>query len=226
MTVEVATRNIADESSAVRRWYLAAEFGLLFVGLPTLYFFDAIPFPMIPTLVLIATACTIALLRDTSFDRKSFWGGAGVTTSMRRIVPLFMASAVFIGLAVAFFEPDRLFELFKRNQVLWLAIMILYPLFSVYPQEIIYRTFLFHRYQSLFQHRWLMITMSTIAFGYVHIVFENVLAVVMTMVGGLLFASTYAQSRSTLLVSIEHALYGCFIFTIGLGWYFYGGAVR
>ena len=40
-----------------------------------------------------------------------------------------------------------------------------------------------------------------------------------------LFARTYAGSRSFLQAVVEHSLWGNFIFTIGLGWYFYGGAI-
>lgn len=213
-------------SSVARRSYLAAEFGLLFVGMPTLYALDAIPLPMIPVLVLVALGCTFTMWRDPTFDRSAFWNRAAIRPYLRQILLTFFASALIIGLGVALFEPSRLFELVNRNPVLWLAIMVFYPLLSVYPQEIIYRTFLFHRYQSLFRNPWTMIAVSALAFGYVHIVFENTLSVVMTVIGGVLFAWTYARSASTLLVSIEHALYGCFIFTIGLGWYFYGGAVR
>ena len=43
---------------------------------------------------------------------------------------------------------------------------------------------------------------------------------------GLIFASTYAKSKSLALVTIEHGLYGNFLFFIGLGWYFYGGAIN
>ena len=48
----------------------------------------------------------------------------------------------------------------------------------------------------------------------------------MTAVGGYLFARTYARSESTLMVSLEHALWGDFLFTVGLGWYFWGGSIR
>ena len=45
--------------------------------------------------------------------------------------------------------------------------------------------------------------------------------------GGLFFADTYAKTRSLAAVYFEHALYGCYLFTIGLGFYFYhGNAVR
>jgi len=39
-----------------------------------------------------------------------------------------------------------------------------------------------------------------------------------------LFAWRYQQSGSLFTSSLEHALYGCLMFTIGLGEYFYKGA--
>ena len=41
-----------------------------------------------------------------------------------------------------------------------------------------------------------------------------------------IFASTYSKTKSLALVTIEHGLYGISLFLIGLGWYFYGGAVH
>ena len=67
---------------------------------------------------------------------------------------------------------------------------------------------------------------SALVFSYGHIVFENSLAVGLSFIGGLLFARTYVSTRSTFAAAFEHALYGCFIFTIGLGQYFYHGVVR
>ena len=58
------------------------------------------------------------------------------------------------------------------------------------------------------------------------VVFRNVLSVVLTLVGGWLFARRYQRTRSLLAVSVEHALYGVLAFTVGLGALFYHGAVR
>jgi membrane protease YdiL (CAAX protease family) len=57
-------------------------------------------------------------------------------------------------------------------------------------------------------------------------VFENWIAPTATFFGGLLFAWTYDRTRSALVAGLQHAAFGCYIFTIGLGWYFYYGAVR
>jgi len=44
--------------------------------------------------------------------------------------------------------------------------------------------------------------------------------------GGWLFGGTYRRSRSLGLVCLEHALYGDLIFTVGLGQYFFHGALH
>ena len=69
-----------------------------------------------------------------------------------------------------------------------------------------------------------MIFASGAAFAYMHIVFKNPLALLLTFTGGLLFAMTYADTRSLMISAIEHTLYGNYLFTIGLGKYLYLGA--
>jgi uncharacterized protein len=102
--------------------------------------------------------------------------------------------------------------------------MVLYPVLSVYPQGIIYRAFFFERYRTLFPNSVLLIVASAVAFSFAHIIFRNAIAVIFTLVGGLLFAWRYADTASLFTSSFEHALYGCWMFTIGLGHYFYRGA--
>jgi membrane protease YdiL (CAAX protease family) len=91
------------------------------------------------------------------------------------------------------------------------------------PQAITHRAFLFHRYRLLFKG-WPMVFASAVAFSYMHIVFNNPLALLLTFAGGILFAKTYEDTGSLAISSIEHALYGNFLFTIGLGKYLYLGA--
>jgi len=51
------------------------------------------------------------------------------------------------------------------------------------------------------------------------------LAPALTLAGGLLFAFRYAQTGSLATSCFEHALYGCWLFTVGLGQNFYHGTV-
>ena len=106
---------------------------------------------------------------------------------------------------------------------MWAAVCLLYPLLSVYPQEIMFRTFFFHRYSDLFRRPSVAIAVNAVLFGWAHVIVHNTMAMLLTTVGGLLFASSYARSRSTLLVAVEHALYGDFVFSVGIGGMFVNG---
>jgi membrane protease YdiL (CAAX protease family) len=101
--------------------------------------------------------------------------------------------------------------------------MVIYPLLSVYPQELIYRAFLFHRYTRQLKNEKNIIHLSAIAFSFGHIIYFHPLSIILTLFGGYLFAWTYSRTHSLLAVSFEHALYGCLLYAIGLGRFFYTG---
>jgi len=200
---------------------------LVFLGFPVFLYFIRYSFRswIIPTLLLTATVCLIVLLRDRGFDRNRLWNRRDFGQHLRRSVLVFVPAAALLTVIVAALTPDLLLQLPRQRPVLWVLVMVLYPLLSVYPQEIIFRTFFFHRYEPLFPRPTHMILMSGITFGLAHLFFANWLAPVLTTLGGLLFASTYQRSGSTLQAFLEHGLWGDFIFTVGLGWYFYGGSI-
>ena len=131
--------------------------------------------------------------------------------------------SIFIGVLIAsiyyvyIFTPEKLFLMPLQKTTLWIALLFIYSIFSVIPQEIIYRSFFFMRYNELFKNEKLKILINAIVFSLAHLFFRNILVLVITFVGGLLFAYTYTKTRSLLLVSIEHALYGCCLLTVGLG---------
>src|SRR5262249_4476515 len=109
----------------------------------------------------------------------------------------------------------------KTAPALWFLVMVVYPIVSVYPQELLYRAYFFHRFRPLFGNGPTMIVVSALLFGFVHIIFGNWISIALTAVGGALFGITYRNSRSLLLTCLEHTLFGDFIFTIGIGRYFY-----
>jgi membrane protease YdiL (CAAX protease family) len=143
--------------------------------------------------------------------------------------PILVRAAVLctvIGLGVWVFMPERLFSFVRRAPLFWAVVMVLYPLLSVYPQEVFFRAFFFHRYRRLFGQGVATVIASAVLFGFVHIVFGHWISILLSGAGGFLFARTYFHSGSLALACIEHALYGNFIFTIGLGEFFYHGARR
>lgn len=114
-------------------------------------------------------------------------------------------------------DSSQLFIVLKTKPLLWVIILVVYSLLSVYPQELLYRTFFFQRYQSLFKNEKFFIFINAIIFSLGHLFFKNAMVIVLTFLGGLLFAITFKKTQSTLLVSIEHAIYGSWLFTVGMG---------
>ena len=100
---------------------------------------------------------------------------------------------------------------------MWLLVSILYSVVSVYPQEFLYRSFFFNRYGSVLKNPYLLIAVNALVFSFAHIMFKNLFVLIITLMGGLIFAITFFKTRSLLLTSIEHALYGSWLFTVGMG---------
>ena len=139
---------------------------------------------------------------------KSFW----LQTLLK-----FVFIATLSTLLVYFTNNDLLFEVLLNKPQLWIFILFVYSFFSVYPQELVYRTFFFNRYETLFSNKKLFILINATVFSLGHIFFKSSLVLALTFVGGILFAYTFYKTRSTLLVSIEHAIYGSWLFTVGMG---------
>jgi membrane protease YdiL (CAAX protease family) len=208
----------------IRLLLLALEFAAVFVVVPLLIYCRRIPNLPIPYLLITATLAFLVLWRDPAPNllRIAAWGNIRPFLSTILIRDAFCL--VGLGIAVYLLAPQLLFSLIRHSPRLWALIFLLYPLFSVYPQELLYRAFFFRRYQPLFGNGWGMIFASAAAFGFVHIIFRNWLAVGLSLIGGLLFSLTYQMSSSLLLTCLDHAIFGNFLFTIGLGEFFYHGA--
>jgi membrane protease YdiL (CAAX protease family) len=142
---------------------------------------------------------------------------------LKIIILRFAFSAILLSILTYYYFPDLFLRFPTQRPQLWLLVMMLYPILSAYPQEIISRVFFFQRYAHLFPNIKLLILLNAILFAWMHILFGNWIAIILSFIGGLFFAQTYYKTRSLLLVTIEHLLYGNFLFTIGLGWFFYHG---
>jgi membrane protease YdiL (CAAX protease family) len=207
-------------------FWLWVEFLLIYIGVPVLMYERILPNWPIPFLLLVAVRAFWVLRSDVTFDHRGLLSLARIQSEWRWAILRDIALLLLLGLAVRLFAPEMLFSLVKRAPVLWLAIMVFYPVLSVYPQELLYRAYFFHRFKTLFGAGTRMIVVSAVAFGFVHIIFGNWIALVLTVIGGFLFSWTYRQSGSLVLTCLEHAVFGDFIFTIGIGQFFYHLARR
>lgn len=207
-----------------KRLLLITEFFLLFAGMPLLILAEKNRGLLILTLWLGALVIWLALQKFYKRAHAAEWNWLGFRSGLRRVLCRFILLAPVITGLAWWLAPDNFLVVPLERTELWLRIMLLYPLLSGWPQEIIYRSFLYHRYAPLWGNGTGFIAASALAFGFMHIIFLNSVAVIMTIIGGYLFASDYARHRSLGLACLEHSLYGCLIFTVGLGHYFYSGA--
>jgi hypothetical protein len=207
------------------RSLLILEFLIIFAALPLAYRFSPVRVPALPLLWIVTGYALVQLLRDSHFDRGHLWNTTPLPQHLRPILVIFVVVAVLLWLGVHRFAPQLEWSFVRSNPTFWAIVMVAYPVLSVYPQGILYRAFFFQRYAALFPGKGAMIVASAAAFAFLHIIFRNSIAVALTFTGGLLFASRYAEAGSLFTSSFEHALYGCWLFTIGLGQHFYHGTI-
>jgi uncharacterized protein len=200
---------------------LWSELLLAYVAVPVLMYERILPNWPIPFLLLATIWAFMVLRRDSTIEQRALINVARIQPQLRALLLRDVPLLILIGLGVKLFAPEMLFSLVKRAPALWLAVVILYPVFSVYPQELLYRAFFFHRYQPLFGNGMRMIAASAAVFGFAHIIFGNWVAIAMTAIGGVLFGYTYRKTGSLVLTCLEHALFGDLIFTVGIGQFFY-----
>jgi uncharacterized protein len=148
-----------------------------------------------------------------------------------KILVLFIICGSALTFYAAKFFPQYFLVFPKRAPDLWLRVMILYPAISVVTQEIYFRVLYFHRYGPLFgPRRAAAIAVNAALFSFAHAAIFAYRhtpfhwgAVVLSFIGGLIFAYRFSRTQSFWAVALEHSLYGDLIFTIGLGVFFYTG---
>lgn len=196
--------------------YRALEFFLLFFLLPVSLAFP-FDYRIKGIFVLVAFLYLLFILFKMTPVRFRMQNAIDWRLFFTRVLMQFLVIAVITTLFVLWRQPQALFCVPINKPLLFVAILGIYTFLSVWPQEVIYRTFFFARYRDLFPSKNLLIFVNAIVFSLAHIFFKNTLVLVLTFIGGLLFAYTYVKTKSTTLVSIEHALYGNWLFTVGMG---------
>ena len=146
-----------------------------------------------------------------SFKKKIDWNFFFLTSLF------FLISGFFYTIIL---DSNLLFNLPKNYFFLWVTVMLVYPFFSVLPQEIIFRVLFFERYSCLFKNQFLYLILNSIIFAYIHLVFQNFHAFFITLITSPIFAYAYIN-KSFKTCFLTHTIGGQLVFTYGLGKYFY-----
>lgn len=209
-----------------RRLWLWSELVIFFIGVPVLmrWAIHDLRIPLIMVLQPILLGFVAYLLWDDTFRVRRELAQGFALRHIAWILLMFAVLGGAITYATMQLFPGRFLSFPRHRPDIWLMVLTLYPLLSVIPQELVYRTFFFHRYGPIFgRARWAAVMTNGALFGFAHIIFNNWIAVAGSAVVGTIIAYRYWLTRSFWAAWLEHSLYGCLIFTVGLGVFFFTG---
>ena len=214
------------DAAAVRRpgrARLAAEFVALFVAAPVVLAVALPPSAMFPALFAV-TALGLGLLALTpGFAWRELWHGR---VRWREVALLAGATAAVCAAVIALTAPGSAFHLLRVNPGLMAAILVLYPLLSALPQEIVFRPLYFRRYGAILPAGGAGLVLNAAVFAWAHLLFWNGIVLAMTFAGGLAFAHAYRVRGSFPQAVAMHAVAGNIVFLFGLGIFFYTGNIE
>ena len=196
--------------------YKGLEFFIIFILIPTSFALSFSPWVKLSVGLFGFIYVIYVLLKvehqkfkiSKNLDWNLFW-----KSTFLKLILIAIITTLFVWIT----DSASLYSVMLNKPIKWLVLLFVYSFFSVYPQELVYRTFFFKRYDGLFKNEALFIFVNAILFSLAHLFFGSTLVLILTFLGGFLFAYTYKKTQSTLLVSIEHTLYGCWLFTVGMG---------
>jgi hypothetical protein len=127
----------------IRLLLLAFEFATVFVVVPLLIYYRRIPNLPISYLLITAALAFLVLWGDPGFDLSRLIAWGNFRPFLSSILIRDAVCLVGLGIAVYLLAPQLLFSLIRNSPQLWVLIFILYPLFSICPQELLYHMYFF-----------------------------------------------------------------------------------
>ncbi len=208
----------------LRKIRLLAEMVTLYIGVP-LVLALALPASTMFTILLGVTVLGLALLHLTPgfhwHDLLHGWHriewpivlGIGVVT---------LAAGSWL---VFLTNREAWFGLLLHRPGMMITILLLYPLLSALPQELVFRPLFFRRYAEILPATPHAILLNAALFSFAHLLYWSWIVAAMTFVGGIAFAWAYEVRRNFPMAVALHAVSGSIVFIVGLGMFFYSGNI-
>jgi membrane protease YdiL (CAAX protease family) len=213
----------AGRPIATRR--LQAEFALLYLCVPLAMAVLMPPGWMFPVLFGFTAVAAGLLHRTPGFRWRDLLRGWRRVDWRLVLVFAGLATLICAG-TILWLRADAFLMLVRRDPVLLLAIFVFYPILSALPQEVVFRVLFFRRYGGLMPGRGAALAVNAGVFSFAHLMYWNWPALVLTFLGGLVFAWAYERQGNFPAAVLLHALAGWILFTLGLGVFFYAGFVE
>lgn len=190
----------------------------LFLGVPVVLAVFLDPAAMYPILTVAGLVGLVLLHFTPGFSWRELWGPIQVLPVLAFGVLTFAVSSVLCWMIL----PDRFWLLIRNQPQILLMIAVLYPLFLVLPQEIVYRPLFYHRYGVLFPGGcapWV----NAALFSLGHLMYWHWAVMLLTFMGSFVFSRAYLQGCGFMQAMALHSIAGFAVFASGLGWLFFTG---
>ena len=120
-----------------------------------------------------------------------------------------------IILMINLFGDDFFFKDLDLTKYYFTSVLLLfYLLFSVIPQEIIFRFLFFYRYKDYF-NKFEILLLNSLVFSLCHLIYFDIYILLFSFFGNLLFTFNYMKNKSLLVVIVEHFLLGQTLIILG-----------
>ena len=127
---------------------------------------------------------------------------------------IFFDIFLIISMIILFGDDFFLKDLDLTKYYFTSVLLLSYLLFSVIPQEIIFRFLFFYKYKDYF-NKFEILLLNSLVFSFCHLIYFDIYILLFSFFGNLLFTFNYMQNKSLLVVIVEHFLLGQTLIILG-----------
>ena len=127
---------------------------------------------------------------------------------------IFFDILLIISMIKLFGDEFLLSNLDLKKYYFTSVLLLFYLLFSVIPQEIIFRFLFFYKYKDYF-NKFEILLLNSLVFSFCHLIYFDIYILLFSFFGNLLFTFNYMQNKSLLVVIVEHFLLGQTLIILG-----------
>ena len=181
----------------------------VYLMLPILIYIGVIPWNMKFAALVVGAVAMYIVMRILGHTHSDI----GITRqrtiySLKTVLPITIALLIATGLFLLLEKP-------RFSPTEGIGFYVFYILISCPAQELLFRGILSRMLQELRLHRVLELGVAATLFGYVHIIYGDMLTVVVMSIVGLFWYRAYQRSSNIIGVTISHVVLG--VMTIALG---------
>lgn len=204
------------------RW---VEFAVFYLVLPVVLALWMPHRALFPVLLAMTAAGAWLLGRTEGFRWRELGRGRG-GIGWGLVAGFALAVAALSAGVVEALVPGQLLALVRERPAFYALIVLLYPILSALPQEVLFRVLYFRRYGALVPGGRIGLAVNGAVFSLAHLMFWSWVVAAMTFAGGVIFAWAYERRGSFALAAVLHSVAGWVLFGMGMGAFFYLGNVH